>query len=243
MRNLPARIAALMIWTVVVFVGSTAGFILWMTQALDRQAQDHSLEQIRNARANLLAQARMITLDYAKWEASLAPIAAADVPWIYENIGLSAQAGQAFQMAILWGGHLHADVGWMDDGKAQGRSGLLDPHTLGQVEAGLRRIPLQAYDGVQFFAWDDGTLYVLAASRVESGSGEADPHVKDSDVARIVLGVRLTDEVIDRIGKDYLLSNLNVDKEPAPGRASLPLLGGNGQPLAYLAWDTPQPAP
>ena len=38
----------------------------------------------------------MITLDYAKWEAGLAPIAAADVPWIDENIGLSAQTGQAF---------------------------------------------------------------------------------------------------------------------------------------------------
>ncbi|HVG47910.1 MAG TPA: bifunctional diguanylate cyclase/phosphodiesterase, partial [Rubellimicrobium sp.] len=241
MRNLPARIAALMIWTVLVFVGSMTGFILWMTQALDHQARDHSLEQIGNARANLLAQARMITLDYAKWEASLAPIAAADVPWIYENIGLSAQTGQAFQMAVLWGGHLHGDVGWIDDGQTQGRSGLLDPHVLGQVEAGLRRIPLQAYDGVQFFTWDDGTLYVLAASRVESGSGVPGPEVQDSDTARIALGVRLTNETIDRIGQDYLLSNLDVDRVPMPERASLPLLGADGQPVAYLAWDTPQP--
>jgi len=173
MRNLPARIAALMIWTVLVFVGSMAGFILWMSHALDEQAQIHALEQIGNARGNLLAQTRLITLDYAKWEASLAPIAAADLGGIYENIGLSAQTGQAFQMAVLWGGHLGGDVGWTDDGKLKGRSGLLDAHILGQAEAGLQRIPVGAYDGVQFFAWDNGTLFVMAAARVESGSAAA----------------------------------------------------------------------
>ena len=241
MHRLPSRIVAVMIGTILVFVVTVALSMIWMSRALDEQARVHSLGQVQHVRANLLGQTRMITLDYAKWGAALPMIAAKDLPWIYENIGLSTMTSQAFQLAVIWGGPFEEDIGWTDDGVAEGRSGLVDPATLGQAESHLGDIPIDAYDGTQFFAWRDGTLFVLAASRIEAADGKADPTAQDGDIARLLLGTRLTDEAIARIGGDYLLSGLELARQAPADHSSLPLLGAEGEPVAYLIWDMPRP--
>jgi len=79
MNRLPARIAAVMLCTIVVFVLTVGVSNSWLSRALDAQARDQSLAQIRNARDNLLSQVRLTTLDYAKWGTAVDAIEAADL--------------------------------------------------------------------------------------------------------------------------------------------------------------------
>ncbi|TNC52446.1 bifunctional diguanylate cyclase/phosphodiesterase [Rubellimicrobium rubrum] len=241
MHQLPSRIAAVMAGSILVFVLTIGVSILWMTRALDDQARDHSLHQIRSARANLLSQTRLITLDYAKWEAALPYVQAADLDWIFENIGSSATTGEAIQLAVVWGGPFPGDIGWADDGLVEPRSGLVDQATLDLAERRIAEIAIDSYDGVEFFGWQDGALFVLAVARVEEGTGEGGSAPALDEAARLLLGTRLTDDSLSRLGQDYLLSGLRVLHEMPATQSSLPLLGADGTPVAYLAWDMPRP--
>lgn len=240
-RSLPGRIAAVMIAALLVLLVAFSIFVTWMVSALDRQASAGSLVQMQNAAENLLAQTRMLTLDYAKWEAAIPMIHAEDQAWIYDNIGATAVTGFSFQLAVLWGGPFAEDIGWRDDQtEPEGRPGLVDPALLGQVEARLRRIPLNLYDGTEFFAWYNGALYVMFAARFEPDAPDAvaDLVSQDVDTPRLLIGRRLASDDIAQIGQTNLISDLHLDRQApsAHHHQSFPLLGPDGRPVAYLAW-------
>ena len=238
-HNLPGRIAAVMIGTLLVFILASSIFVTWMVSALDRQGHEAALTQMQNATGNLLSQIRVLTLDYAKWEAAVPMIQAENMSWIYDNIGASAVSGFSFQLVVLWGGPFAGDIGWRDnEADLEARTGLVDPALLGQVEVHLRRIPLNFYEGTEFFAWHDGSLYVIAASRFEPDSRDAVANLVSRDVntPRILMGKRLTSGEIGQIGQTYLIDDLHVAREAPKDQQSLPFLGADGQPVAYLAW-------
>jgi diguanylate cyclase (GGDEF)-like protein len=240
MSRLPAWIAAVMLSTIVVFVMTVGASNSWLSQALDAQARSQSISQIRNARNNLLSQVRLTTLDYAKWGTAVNAIEAADLDWVYENIGAAATVGQIVQIVALWGGHYPADVGWIDDGAEDGRVGLLDSGTIEEVERRLAEIPVGAYDAVEFFAWREGSVYAMSAARLEPAD-DLDPQAPDGDVERLLMGRRVTNETVASIADSFVLSGLEIVRELPADRPSVPLLGHYGQPIAHLAWDTPHP--
>ncbi|TNC51939.1 bifunctional diguanylate cyclase/phosphodiesterase [Rubellimicrobium rubrum] len=243
MHRLPGRIAAVMVGTVLVFILTIAVALTWMSHALNRQAHDNAFIQIENARTSLLDQTRLLMLDYAKWEAGVPLVRSRDLSWIYDNIGSTAVAGVSFQLAVLWGGPFADDVGWQEEGGSDPRSGLFASDLLDMVEAHLRRIPLNLYRGTEFFIWHGNAVYTVAAARVEADAPDAvaDLISRDDTTPRILIARRLAGSTIARTAKDYQLTDLNVVRQPPQGRSSVPLLGGDGQPVAYLAWSTPHP--
>ena len=241
MQHLPRRIATVMSGTIWVLVVTFGVAIAWLVTALDREAADHSHRQVESARTNLLDHIRLLTLDYTKWDSALPAVAEPDMTWLWENVGLSAHTGEAFQLAVVWGGGLRSDVGWAVRGTEEPRSGVLDPLTLAEAEVGLRAIPINTYDGIQFFAWHQGELWVLGAARVEVGDGTLDPSVRDEAIGRFLLGHRLDEEAIAGIEGDRVIRHLAITPNPPLGRSVVPLPGADGRPVAYLAWDTPRP--
>ena len=161
--------------------------------------------------------------------------------WLWQNVGLSAHTGEAFQLVVAWGGGLRSDAGWAVGETEAPRSGVLDPLTLAEAEVALRAVPINTYDGIQFFAWHRGELWVLGAARVEVGDGAVDPLVLDEAIGRFLLGHRLDAEAVTSIEGDRVVRNLSITPNAPEGRSVVPLPGGDGQPVAYLAWDTPQP--
>lgn len=243
MHRLPSRIAAVMVGTVLVFILTIAVSLTWMSHALNRQAHENAFTQIENARAGLLDQTRLLMLDYAKWEAGIPPIKSRDLSWIYDNIGSTAVAGISFQLAVLWGGPFADDVGWQEEGGIEPQSGLINSDLLDRVEAHLRKIPLNLYRGTEFFTWYEDAVFTVAAARVEADAPDAVADLVSRDVttARILIARRLAGSTVARIARDYQLTDLKVVRQPPQDRSSLPLLGGDGQPVAYLAWSTPHP--
>lgn len=241
MHKLPGRIAAVIVSTMLLFVVTTGASILWMTKALDLQALAQAQTQVQIARDNLLGRVRLITLDYAKWDAAESAMRAADLHWIFENIGSAAMIGQAFQLAVMWGGALETDHGWISDGGMDPRSGLFSGSMLSEVEGGLADSVPGGFDGIEFFGWYGGALYALGASHFEPVEHAATYPPEDRFAGQIILGTRISEEVVAGIADSILLRNASILDRAPIDRPSLALPGLDGQPVAYIAWSPPKP--
>jgi len=123
------------------------------------------------------------------------------------------------------------------------QSDIVDPALVDFVETHLRRIPLNLRRGAEFFAWHEGEIFILAAARIEPDAPAvvADLISRDVDTPRILMGRRLTGKEIAAIADSSLLTRVALLPEQPVGRDVLPLPGGDGQPIAYLAWEAPDP--
>jgi diguanylate cyclase (GGDEF)-like protein len=240
MHKLPSRIAVVIISTVLLFVVTTGVSILWMTHALDQQALAQTRSQVHVARTTLLAKVRLLTIDYAKWDAAYEAVRAADLAWIFDNIGSAAMMGQAMQLAVVWGGPLTEDVGWTSGSEAP-RTGMLPATLLSRAERLLADTARDSVDGTEFFAWHDGDLFVMGAARFEPVEHAAAIADEDLLAGQLIMGIRITDEVISRIADSILLTGAGITREPPSDRPFLEAPGVDGRPVAYIAWDLPRP--
>ncbi|WP_210529716.1 putative bifunctional diguanylate cyclase/phosphodiesterase [Rubellimicrobium arenae] len=227
--------------TIILFVLTLAFALLWTTRTLDSQAADQSMVQMRNEQDDMLARARMITLDYTKWDAAVSALAVRDFDWIYDNIGSTATIGRAVQLVVLSGGPVRGDIGWTDAGGGRETTGLLSQGILDAVGRRLADVPDDSYGGIDFFGWSDGSLYALGASRFEPVDNVISLPDGATDFGFLVMGIRLTDDMLDDTARSFLLKDLRIVRSVAPWQMGLPLRGQDGEPVAYLAWDRPFP--
>jgi diguanylate cyclase (GGDEF)-like protein len=239
-RQLPRRIAAVTVLTVALFVLTVAISTFWMSQTLDRQARDQSVAQVSNLRANLLAKARVITLDYTKWDAAVDAIEAPNVPWIFDNIGTTAARGLAVQLVALWGGALDTDMGWVVGSDRDPINGIFLPEDAAMIEEHLAAKPLGNEDGIEFFGWYDGEPFVYAAARFEPVDN-VDLWSAAAEHGQLVMGLRLSDAVLADFADSLALQHVTVTREAPSTAPSVPLLGLAGNPVGYLTWSQPQP--
>jgi diguanylate cyclase (GGDEF)-like protein len=235
--KLPGWIAAAMASTVLVLVLTVATSVAWMTRAMDDQSRRHAEERVRTALSDVLQQTRAVTLDFAKWDEAARRVAAADAAWLHGKIGTTAVTGDLVQLAVVWGGSFDHNLGWTDTGGTSARSGVLDPAVIELAESGLAGLPLDAYRGISFFTWRGGEVFALSAARIEGPPGSAPLAVADQDRGRIALGRRLDVALVRRIGAGVMLDGLRIVRTKPNSQPSLPLMGGNGVPIAHLAWD------
>jgi GGDEF domain-containing protein len=235
--KLPGRIAAVLTGAVLVLVLASAVSVLWMTRALDQQSREHASSLMRTALANVLQHTLASNLDHAKSLEAAQAVSALDAAWLAERAGASASYGEAFQLAVYWGGPLAQDVGWID-GRAEAVAGFLGPATLAEADARLRQVPLGAYEGVTFFARRGGELFAVAASRVEplGPNAAAVPH---EGVARLLVGRRVNGHLLDTVADSTLLDGIVIGRSPPEDRLSLPLMGADGRAVAHVSWRTP----
>jgi diguanylate cyclase (GGDEF)-like protein len=212
-----------------------------MTRALDQQAQDQSETQVAIARANLLARIRLITLDYAKWDAAYEATSNADLQWLYENVGSSASIGEAVQMVIIWGEALGGDVGWTDDKVVEPQSGFLDTSVLAGVERILDQREQSEFASVEFFQWRGNDLFVMSSSHIEGIIRET--KLPDSSSRRngLLMGIRVSEEVVQDIAHGLTLVGAQIMRDQPSDRPSLALPGLDGEPVAFITWELSRP--
>jgi diguanylate cyclase (GGDEF)-like protein len=241
MHRLPSRIAATMIGTVLLFVLTTSLSILWMTRALDRQALEQSQTQVRIARTNLLDRIRVVTLDYAKWDTADAAVRAANVGWLADNVGSAALIGQAVQVAVVWGGPFTEPLGWSEGGAEAPRVDLVGPAALAAVEDRMAGSEPGTFNATEFFAWQDGHLFAMAASHFEPVEHAAAFDEAERHSGLLLMGIRITDEVVAEAVDSVLVTGTSIAREAPQGRPSLAMPGLDGEPTAYVVWSLPRP--
>lgn len=241
MHGLPRRIAGVIAGTVLLFVLTTVLSIWWLAGALDRQAQTQTAAQVGIARANLLGDARMIALDYAKWDSADQAVRRGDAAWLLDNVGSAALIGHVVQLVAIWGGAFDRPMAWQDDGLVEPRADLLDPSLLAAAEGQLAQARPGGFDASAFFAWHDGALFVMAVSRFEAIEQAAAYPEEARLSGHLLIGIRLDAAMVAGIADTLLLDDARVlPVRPATG-SMLPLPGIDGRAVAWFVWETPRP--
>lgn len=242
MQKLPTRIAIVVTVTILVIVLTAALSIVLLTRALDRQAQDQSEVQIRIVQDNFLERARVLVIDYTKWDAAFeAAQGSGDPEWLFRNIGTSALIGEAAQLTVIWGPGFESDLGWTDDGVVEPRSGLLPASSLHSVERYLASATPGEFDTAAFFLWRGDELFVVGASHFEPVEF-ADRIPRDERLGGLLLiGIRIDEEVAASIAESLSLTGVRAVRSQPADQPSLELPGINGKPVGFFVWDRLQP--
>ena len=230
-----------MIGTMLLFVPTVGASVLWLTRALDDQALGTSRRLAEAATAGTLAEMSRIGVDYAKWDDAAVAVDRGDEVWIYDNLGSSAMIGAVANLVVLWGGPFAADLGWTDDEVEDGRPGLVGDRLLALADERLRAVPVGEASAPTFFDWQAGDLFAIAASRIERSQGSEGAEADDRRIPRLLVGRRIDDAMIRRYATALLATGIRIDRAAPADRPSVPLLGGDGAPVAYLSWMPPQP--
>jgi diguanylate cyclase (GGDEF)-like protein len=240
-HRLPIQIAAVMAGTIVVFATTLTLAVLWLTQALDRQARLDSVQLVDRALAGLVESTTLVTLNYAKWDQAAERIEAGDLPWLYENMGSSAIVGLSANLVVLWGGPLPRELGWLDQSPGSGMSGLAGSRTVALADERLASIPLGVAEAASFFVWRGNDLFAVSASRIERVL-RPDPALADAQIARVLTGRRIARSELAQLAETAQLAGLELTRRrPAPDRIALALPGGSSRPVAWLTWEPPSP--
>jgi diguanylate cyclase (GGDEF)-like protein len=244
MHRRPAHILAVLFGIVVVFVAAIGLSGIMVLQTFNRDALANSKLQVGHAVEDMVAYVEAMTLDYAKWDDAALGVARRDEDWLYSNIGGSAAYGEAIQLAIIWGGPFAQDLGWTDDGTVAARPGLVTRSDLALVDEQLAPLPRPGYEGTTFFLRRGDDVFTATASRIESldegllaASGET-----QTAAANLLLGVRVDENALHHIEEAFHLSGVQVVTELNSDDLSFPLPGSDGEPVAFITWDTPRPA-
>ena len=141
-------------------------------------------------------------------------ILAGDVDWIGPNIGASAEIG-TFDLAVdPAAATARRSAGTLGGGP---QADLLDPAAIATAQRAARRtLPIDSGTAEGAYVRSGGALWFLAIARVVPQDGlPAD--VGDADLPRLVIGFRITTELLGDIGRRFLIENLTVGREPVPG--------------------------
>jgi diguanylate cyclase (GGDEF)-like protein len=241
MHRLPGRIALVIAGTALLFVLTTGLSIWWMAGALDRQARTQTATQVGIARANLLARARMITLDYAKWDSAHQAAHRGDVVWLVDNVGSAALIGQVVQLVAVWGGGFDRPMAWQDDGIVEPRATLIEPAILAAAEGRIAHARPGDFDVTEFFAWHDGALFVIGTSHLEAIEHAAAYPEDDRFSGQLLMGIRLDEDAVADIAESLLLTGAGVSAARPGSGPALALPGLDGEPAAWFVWDEPRP--
>lgn len=231
-----SRRLALAVAAVVLLMAATIVATVWMAREQDRAAGAAAHRMVAGGLQALAQSTKATLLDYAIWTDGYENIGAGDLDWIASNIGASAEMS-TFDLVVVVppaGGA----YGW--DATGGPKPGLLGTEALAAVNRLLDRVPVDSGSAEAAYVRSGGALWLLAVARVvpQEGipSGDA-----DTDLPRLVIGFRITAELLDDIARRFSIEHLTVGTAPAPGADAIPLLAGDGAPLAWVSWRAPTP--
>jgi signal transduction histidine kinase len=231
-----SRRLSLAVTAVVLLMAATVTATVWMSRQQDKAAQTAARQMVVGGIEAFFEQAKATLLDYAIWTAAYDHILAGDIDWIASNIGASAEIA-TFDLALI----VPPDgppYGWSSRGGPQ--PDLLEPAAIAVADRLLDDVPIDSGTAAAAYVRSGDTLWLLAIGRVVPQ--EAVPaDATDAGLPRLIIGFRVTTELLADVGRRFLIENLAVRTEPAADADAFPLRGVDGRPLAWVSWTSPTP--
>jgi signal transduction histidine kinase len=231
-----SRKLSLALLGVVLLMAATLVATFWMARQQDMAAQSASRRMVVGGIEAFVERTKATLLDYAIWTAAYENILAGDIDWIAENIG-AATDSETFDLVIVLPPH-GAPYGWA--GLGSPRADLLQPEAIATANRLLDRVPLDSGSAEAAYVRSGDALWLLEIARV-TPQDEVPAGVADAELPRLVIGFRVTTGLLEDIGRPFLIENLAVAPEPAPGADVIALDGVDGAPLAWVSWTSPTP--
>jgi signal transduction histidine kinase len=234
------RIARFLTVAVVLFAITTAGFAYWITREHNRLAGTSSEQMVRGGFATLDEKLQTISMDYAIWPEAVNAIGQHDIPWVWENIGVSAAVTETTDLMLILPQNGEAAYGWIPGMDEDPTGGLLPEPVVERMKAMLDAIPIENRRAVSTLIEIDGVKWLLSTARIVSADTSDDP-TDDNQIPRLIFGFILDDERVQELGAQYLISDLSLTETPPLTGPSLALTDETGSPVSFANWTPPRP--
>ena len=232
-----SRPLALALCGVVVLMAATLFATWWMAREQDRLAQANTRRMVVGGLDAFGDRTRGMLRDYAIWTDAYEHALADDRPWMDENIGSSTGIG-TFDAAYVFSPG-RPPVGWIAGGDPAELDALAPDAEAAAAEL-LDPVPIDSGAARSAYLRAGDGLWFLTAGRITPQDGPP-PGAVDADLPRLVIGFRMSSDLVSRIGGRFLIDDLAITPDPLSGKDAMVLEGLDGAPAGYVAWTSPTP--
>jgi diguanylate cyclase (GGDEF)-like protein len=237
-NKLARRILWMMRGCIVLAVVMVVGTLAWTAREHNRKAVRDSMVMVGGGLAAATRELRTLNVDYSVWDVAYRHAMARDLDWIMDNMVEGIADGSFDLMTLVWP-ETGEEIGWENrDGDIVRAPSLPAEVRLFLAEA-LRPVAGSDFKPVDFaFRLPEG-VYHFTASRIQPFE-IADGANREAFPINL-MGRRLDGAIIARLGRMFLIDDLQVAESPKRARPSVPVAGVTGEPVAHLVWTAPRP--
>jgi len=231
-----SRRLALAMVAVVLLMAATLFATVWMSRQQDDVAATAARRMVTGGIEAFVERTKSTLLDYALWTDAYENILAGDLEWIASNIGSSAEIA-TFDLVVIQppGGSAY---GW--DAGGGPNADLIDREAMALVNRLLDGVPVDSGIAEATYVRSGGALWLLAIARVVP-QDEVPADLLDANTPRLVIGFRITTELLGGIARRFMIEKLTVGAAPAPDMDTVALDGDDGSAVAWVSWESPTP--
>ena len=239
--NIPTRILLLTLVTCLLFVTTLFGTLDWVRKRMDDRANADSIRIITAQIEGDIEALANSAQDYANWDLAYDRVAAVDLQWLIENFGITAITGIIFDRLALVDGNFGSAFTWGRDGPEAPSAAYVPRNVIIAVREKLAALPIAMTQTVDFVAVVNGHAVLFNGSYVLPNAGTDISDLQREDLSIAIFGRTITDQTVQELGEDLILTDIRTSFESLPARPQFALIGANGTPAAYLSWEAPKP--
>jgi signal transduction histidine kinase len=238
-KRLSQRLVALHVAGTAILILVVLSSVLWISGQHNRLALQASERMVEGGIASFRARLRTLVNDYSIWDEAYQAARTEDRVWLYSNIGNAAGEIGTLDLIYFINPVTGDSYGWRAGSPEAGEPGLLPSTLLAPI---LRLLGVDNVDDSvsTLLALYGDEPWVFTAARVRPVAGFPEG-VPLETLPIQIHGMRISGDRLAQIGRTLLVQNLQLSREQAPGRASLPLVDYAGRTIDYVTWEPPRP--
>jgi diguanylate cyclase (GGDEF)-like protein len=238
--HLPRQILFFMLVGVLIFAGSGFYTFQQIASRLDEGAASYSRDRVKDGLESLQTHVRLFSKDYNNWTDVYAAAWRDDIEFIANNYGITANQGEIFELALMFGGPFRRPVSWIENGSRSPGGLIFSAETIASAVMALEAQD-QTRPSVDFFAVEGGRAVIMTASYLLPDPDQIVTRDTVKASAVTMIGRHLSGRDLAVIEQDAGISDLQITTGPEPGYLSIPLPDVTGRNTLHLTWKAAQP--
>ncbi len=238
--HLPRQILFFMLIGVIIFSGSGFYTFQQIASRLDAGAASNSRDRVKEGLASLQTHVRLFSKDYNNWTDVYAAAWRGDIEFIANNYGITANQGEIFELAMMFGGPFRRPVSWIENGSRSPGGLIFSVETISSALMALEDQD-ETRPSVDFFAVEGGRAVIMTASYLLPDPDQIVTRDTVKASAVTIIGRHLSSRDLAVIEQDAGISDLQITTGPKPGYLSMPLTDVTGRDTLHLIWKAARP--
>jgi diguanylate cyclase (GGDEF)-like protein len=238
--HLSRQILFFMLIGVLIFAGSGLYTFQQIASRLDAGAASNSRDRVKEGLASLQTHVRLFSKDYNNWTDVYAAAWRGDVAFIANNYGITANQGDIFELALMFGGPFKRPISWIENGSRSPGGLIFSAETVASAVMALEAQD-QTRPSVDFFAVEGGRAVIVTASYLLPDPDQAVTRETVQAAAVTMIGRHLSGRDLAIIEQDAGISDLQITLDPKPGYLTIPLPDVTDSNTLHLTWKAARP--
>ena len=216
---------------------ATVGLLsAWVIRQSDQEAADALRAMLVRGIENSVERHGRNTLAHARWDAGYRAYVRGEKAWLDANMGAATFDTNRSELVAIVNPDWRIEYAWAAPDTSWS---LAADAVVAAAKVGVEGAAPSIEAARPFVARAGDDVIFGSAARLAPTDGSV---VNVTSLPVLIEANRVLPERIDGFGATYLVKDLHVIDEPAPGLETLPIPMWDQKPIAYLAWTAPAPA-